>query len=669
VSQALDLVNDCFRFVTGFFEVISTSSPHIYHSALPLSPRESLVRGLYESHTCPLARIVHGLPTSWDQSTATVWFVNNVDAAAWSPCSRFVAISRGGHPPTVEILDAATLARLTILDFPTGDLGSGHQLIFSPDGRLLTWFGSVPGERARWDLISWDLQTGVLASAISAEEGRHYNPITYSLCGTMFGVLIYSSNNPVIYSFDDATIHTYNALSGTRICSHPVIKVLVGGGIWTHGERIRFATKTSRSITIWEAGFASTHAPTKVGTLSIPRGYGHADFLLAHPTLPRPALVFPRRVSVWDSRNSRFLLDSWEVVNDTRNASFSPDGRFFACNIRTSEGDISLWRESHTGYVLYQNLISKFGATRPLFSPNGGSVVAFGSSAVQLWHIIDSTTPLATHTDIIQRRIDDDFILRFSPNETLAAVMRKEGETITVLDLKSGISQLIIKAYLKVYGLGVTGSSIVAVRDKEVMTWNLPTEDHIPNLEVDFTDSIRIPMIDHDGHGIRLSGSGISVSPDLHHIAVAKAVTDDDGNPMSNLWLYGVSTGQHLGTVTADRNQSGSLTPWFTPDGREVWCVGDDGEVDRWELVEDSKSDIIKLERLGSTDHRPDGFPWQSSRGYQLMDGRWILSPGGKRLFWLPPQWRSDERQRMWGRRFLALLPGQLPEAVILELE
>ncbi|KAF9646351.1 hypothetical protein BDM02DRAFT_3061612, partial [Thelephora ganbajun] len=47
-SPTLDLVDDCFRFVMRFFEIISTSCPHIYHSALPLCPRKSIVRSLYK---------------------------------------------------------------------------------------------------------------------------------------------------------------------------------------------------------------------------------------------------------------------------------------------------------------------------------------------------------------------------------------------------------------------------------------------------------------------------------------------------------------------------------------------------------------------------------------------------------------------------------------------
>ncbi|KAF9646215.1 hypothetical protein BDM02DRAFT_3271125, partial [Thelephora ganbajun] len=53
-SSTVELANDCLRFVTGFFEVIDESAPHVYHSALPLSPRMSMVRKLYGPHANPL---------------------------------------------------------------------------------------------------------------------------------------------------------------------------------------------------------------------------------------------------------------------------------------------------------------------------------------------------------------------------------------------------------------------------------------------------------------------------------------------------------------------------------------------------------------------------------------------------------------------------------------
>jgi len=41
--QLLNTARDYFQFATNFFEVINVSAPHIYHSALELSPLSSVV--------------------------------------------------------------------------------------------------------------------------------------------------------------------------------------------------------------------------------------------------------------------------------------------------------------------------------------------------------------------------------------------------------------------------------------------------------------------------------------------------------------------------------------------------------------------------------------------------------------------------------------------------
>ena len=59
----------------------------------------------------PFARIIRGLPSSWDQSMATSIRPCVIQAALWSPCSRFIAISWDGET-TIEILDPITLERV-----------------------------------------------------------------------------------------------------------------------------------------------------------------------------------------------------------------------------------------------------------------------------------------------------------------------------------------------------------------------------------------------------------------------------------------------------------------------------------------------------------------------------------------------------------------------------
>ena len=158
------LADDCFRFVTGYFEIIKTSAPHIYHSALASAPQESLIRKLYQSHDRPLTRVIHGLPTSWDTNTATAIRTSEIKRAVWSPCNRFIAISYG---MAVDVLDSATLHQLQTLEFPWNTPEECKGFVFSPDSSILTCSSGVPSDEL--SVVSWDLQTGGIASAIRWE--------------------------------------------------------------------------------------------------------------------------------------------------------------------------------------------------------------------------------------------------------------------------------------------------------------------------------------------------------------------------------------------------------------------------------------------------------------------------------------------------------------------
>ena len=131
----LDTAADCLRFVTEFFEVISQSAPHIYHSALLLTPQSSIVWKLYNQQIYSLARVVIGMPASWDSCTATARTMDKVHHAVWSPCGQFIAT---GFLGMVLVQDSNTLERLSTLK-PPNSLSNylPVSLTFSPDGNLL----------------------------------------------------------------------------------------------------------------------------------------------------------------------------------------------------------------------------------------------------------------------------------------------------------------------------------------------------------------------------------------------------------------------------------------------------------------------------------------------------------------------------------------------------
>ena len=137
VNTLPEILKDCLRFVTVFFEVISESGPHIYHSALQLAPHSSIVRKLYGQQVhSPLSRIVIGVPTSWDACVASSGFSSLVRDAIRSPCGRFVALALGS---VIEVRDSNTLEILSIPKPPIARF-TPRFLMFSPDGRLLACY-------------------------------------------------------------------------------------------------------------------------------------------------------------------------------------------------------------------------------------------------------------------------------------------------------------------------------------------------------------------------------------------------------------------------------------------------------------------------------------------------------------------------------------------------
>ena len=94
---------------------MSISAPHIYHSALSLSPRASIVRELYKNYAHPLVRVVQGLPTSWEPIAAALYDHEFRREAVWSPCNRFIAVAK---KDAIDILDAVTLKRINTFKYP-----------------------------------------------------------------------------------------------------------------------------------------------------------------------------------------------------------------------------------------------------------------------------------------------------------------------------------------------------------------------------------------------------------------------------------------------------------------------------------------------------------------------------------------------------------------------
>ena len=592
---------------------------------------------------------------SWDGSTAAAARPSRLESVIWSPCDRFIAITCYGAGP-VDVLDSVTLQRLQTLEFPQAISMRGRVLIFSPDSRILTCSGGRNGQGDGLFVVSWDLQTGGVASVIRwRAPGRSKTgtpSVTYSVNGKTVGVF---------YSIDDrsskySAFFICDVVSGVLMHSHPLDNtVLPKDHIWIYGESLRFATAGATTITIWEVQFTSGATPTEVETLPAPDGFsgGFHRFRV----LPDPSrLVFAyldsdRRILVWDTRNSRYLLECGDAEFCLW-MSFSSNGRFFACS--TTGSGTYVWKESPDGYILHRILAS---GGLPLPAGNGESVVTRSDCAIQLWRTRSFAT---THSSILAEgpRYLNGFTVEFSPGERLAVVAKMDN-TVTVLNLKSGVPQLTIDASMRVYGLGVNGNTAVIIGYPKVIAWDLPAGDCVSHARVGLEcSSWTINLGDSRSNAV----AGASISPDFRYIALIMWEAHPD-TVRTVLHIYNASTGEHLG-----KKPIWVETHRFSPGGRDVWCIDHIGQVEVWRVGDGQEVLECLVSRIDMEDQQ-EGNPWGSSRGYRVTNDWWILGPDGKRLLMLPPPWQSYAGRRVWKGLFLALLHDGLSEPVTLEFE
>ena len=638
----------------AFFEVISTSAPHIYCSALPLSPQASVVQKLYKQYAHPLVRVVQGLPISWRPIVATLYI--NVWNTIWSPCSRFIII----HHESTKILDGVTLKKLSTLDTLPPSC-----FCFSPDSHFLVELGNDK-------LINWDLQTGcqVGTADLGLEAHRRLNPhcfeeeyplgvasFTYSTDGKLLAV----DYNDIGCSF----IITYNLLSMTHAGPY-YSPTEIMDPIWTHGECLRFATRKPGYITIWEVGFTLIGSPVEAGSLQLPteidgEEINHEDFLFL-PIVSRIAFSFQDGVVIWDAQVAKFLLKSGPLSTPgvtytgyqayIQAKSFSSSGHFFACI--AMDNYVRVYKELPTGYILHQQF-TVFTDCKLCISPDGESIVAHSLTRAHLWYTRDQITSISNAST--QGNPEYSCFLEFSPNGIFAAFAWEKKDTVTVLNLQSSDPPLTINVGMEVKGLAVTESVIITASHEEVAVWNILRGNHSLNIEGKIANGIhiRLPMF---SWSIRC----ISASHDLSHILVVA-----DFATGSNLWVLNSLTEKYIGGTTTTELLSFAK---FTLDGCEIQAQEyfSRDKMVGWKIVKDNKSGSVKLESLGEIPFTPKLPSWESSLGYEVMQDGWVLSPTQERLLWLPHQWRSARGgNERWCSQFLGLVHCELSEAIILE--
>ncbi|KAF9784574.1 hypothetical protein BJ322DRAFT_1219219 [Thelephora terrestris] len=643
----IETATDCLRFVTEFFEVISQSAPHIYHSALSLAPVSSIVRRLYSQHISSVAQIITGIPTSQDSCTAIASSKSHITHAMWSPCGQYIATV---SPTDVEVRNSTTLEisyTLKIPGFPNFHLSS---VMFSPDGHLLICdylYDYLYLRKARLKgmktckLIALDIQTGVVIKELDTESmspsiGIKDYPLRgmSELAGRVHNFLRDGSSNVEVLCKDQQ-----------------MPKDAEVGGHWIHEGSLRFATslETGDGLEISIREFKPTSTPPHPVVMLFHVPYYDGEFSFS-PVSTHASFDTGWEVIVLDVTNSKTLLHTktTQRSNICSSALFSPDGCFFACQI--GRHGISIWKNTPTGYIPWSTVQPRSPGIGFSFSPNTASILVWSESKIQLLcpnNHISPSTPNPVKPDL---QHNNHLVIR-SMDGTWIATARRGDCIITILDPLSGTSQYSINAKSRIQDMRFVHNTILVLGDHRLARWNLETNS-AKEVEVDCGI---LNGIDPE-ENLTLSNDGAWVICFRDKLLMINVKSQEI---MSSYRIprafYGVSGFQI--SPCGSKLSLWSRIPFIS----DTYGNFSQVEIKEGHFASDTRHDLEHRWSLFTLIPSQDGF-------HIGHGGRWVEDSGGRKVFWLSPSWMvSDARGVIWTGNLLALVDSCHKEPIIIQ--
>ncbi|KAF9645039.1 hypothetical protein BDM02DRAFT_3120843, partial [Thelephora ganbajun] len=353
-EELLDTARDYSCFVVTFFEPISVSATHIYHSALELSPLSSIVRKRYYCQRySSLPRVIAGTWESWEEGII-IPSKDRCLSYTWSPCGQFIATESF---EAVEIRDSLSLELLSTIPIPGG---IASLLAYSTDGRFIA---SLCGT----SLVICDIQTGGVAKEID-HGGAGNRCLVWSLDGST--VAIVESKDTWTGTY---IVHIYDVASGAKH-SPGTLESTDEPQLWADGTSFRvMATRWGNgtcTINIFEVGSILTetecfHIETEycmIGSFS--------------QTTHRISYLLFDHLVILDIQGLRTLLEG-EGYFALSSHCFSPDGSLFAAS---ENRGVHTWKYTSGRYARWRkfsipDLATGLKVDSLRFSPTSSSLL------------------------------------------------------------------------------------------------------------------------------------------------------------------------------------------------------------------------------------------------------------------------------------------------------